>query len=226
MIITISRQFGAAGVPIGRRLAEQLGAEFLDRAIVARAAVSSGIAEDELELYDERLPSFWQRITAALAASAPDVAMPSLPYDDLPHMAPHERLMTVVRGVIEDAAARGNAVIVGRGGAFILGRRPGVLNVQLHASLAERIRYLRTYVDEAAGHRFEGSIEEVCRTVDGARAEFIRRTFGVDWMDARHYDLSLDTGRLGVERCVELIAAAAQQPLAGGGAIDDDRRRG
>ena len=30
-----------------------------------------------------------------------------------------------------------------------------------------------------------------------ARAGYIRRQFGVDWMDLRNYDLSLDTGRLG-----------------------------
>ena len=46
-VITISRQFGAAGVPIGRRLAERLGAEFLDRAIVAQVAVRSGVPESE-----------------------------------------------------------------------------------------------------------------------------------------------------------------------------------
>lgn len=221
-VITISRQFGAAGVPIGRRLAERFGAEFLDRAIVSRAAVRVGIPEDELELYDERLPSFWQRITSALAAGAPDVAMPPLPYDEMPHMSPHDRLMTVVRSVIEEAAARGNAVIVGRGAAMILGRRPGVLNVQVHASLAARIRYLEIHAEEAAGEKHpEGeSLADLCRSIDAARSEFIKRTFGVDWLDSANYDLTLDSGRLGVERCVDLIAAAAQAPLADESAED------
>ena len=43
----------------------------------------------------------------------------------LPATAVHERLARLTRTVIEEAAARGNAVIVGRGGAFILGRRAG-----------------------------------------------------------------------------------------------------
>lgn len=226
-VITISRQFGAAGVPIGRRLAERFGAEFLDRAIVSRAAVRSGIPEDELEVYDERLPSFWQRVTSALAAGAPDVAMQPLPYDEMSMMSPHDRLMTVVRSVIEEAAARGNAVIVGRGGAFILGRRPEVLNIQLHASMAARIRYLETHAEEAAaGPRPEGeSLVNICRSIDAARAEFIRRTFGVDWLDSDNYDLTLDSGRLGIERCVEVIAAAAQAPLADEAGEDQSGRR-
>ena len=45
-------------------------AEFLDRAIVAQVALRSGIPESELETYDERLPSFWQRVASALERRA------------------------------------------------------------------------------------------------------------------------------------------------------------
>ena len=79
-VITISRQFGAAGVAVGRALAERFDAELLDRAIVAQAAVKAGIPESELESYDERLPTFWQRVAAALSASSPEPAMPVGPY--------------------------------------------------------------------------------------------------------------------------------------------------
>lgn len=218
-VITITRQFGAAGVPIGRALAKRLDAEFLDRAIVAQAAVRSGIAEAELESYDERLPSLWQRVAHALAASSPEVS--GVPVrDDLPAMSTHDRLLAITRTLIEEAAARGNAVILGRGGAFILRGRPDVLHVQLHASLDDRVRYLATRVEEAPPETRPdpASFADLCRSVDGARAEYIRRTFGVDWLDVRHYDLSLDTGRLGVARAVELIALAARERLVGAGA--------
>jgi cytidylate kinase len=214
-VITIARQFGAAGVPIGRALAERLGAEFLDRLIVAQAAVRSGIPEAELETYDERLPSLWQRIASALAASSPEVTVPALP-EGLPQLSTHERLLAVTRSVIEEAAARGNAVILGRGGAFILRGRPDVLNVQLHASLEARVSYLLTRVEEAPPELRPdaAAFADHCRAVDAARADYIRRTFGVAWMDVSNYDLSLDTGRLGVERCVQLIESAARERLA------------
>lgn len=215
-VITISRQFGAAGVPVGRALADRFDAEFLDRAIVAQVAFRSGIPEDELETYDERMPSIWQRIASALAASSPEVAMPSVPYDQLPSMSTHDRLTTITRAVIEEAAARGNAVIVGRGAAFILGRRPNVLNVQLHASRAARVRYLMTRVEEVPleTRPDERSLENLCRSIDAARGDYIRRTFGADWLNATHYDLAIDSGRLGVARTVELIEGVARQGLA------------
>jgi cytidylate kinase len=215
-VITISRQFGAAGVPIGRRLAERFGAEFLDRAIVSQVAVRSGVPEAELELYDERLPSLWQRIASALANSSPEIAVPALSEAQLAQMPVHDRLVAITRSVIEEAAERGNAVIVGRGGAFILGRRPDVLNVQLYASMDTRIGYLQTWAEEARGEMSldRPSLRELCRSIDQARSEWVRRWFGADWMDLRHYDLSIDSGRFGVARTVEMIEWVARKEAA------------
>lgn len=210
-VITISRQFGAAGVPVGRVLAEKLGAEFLDRAIVAQVAMRSGIPETELETYDERLPSFWQRVAAALTTSSPEVAMPASSYaDELTHLTTHDRLVAITRSVIEEAADRGNVVIVGRGAAFILGREAGTLHVQLHASMDARIRYLMSRSEDLPTETplDERSLRELCRSIDTARADYIRGIFNADWLDLRHYDLSIDTGRLGVEGTVEVIEAA------------------
>jgi len=209
-VITISRQFGAAGVPVGRRLAERFGAEFLDRAIVAQAAVRAGIPEADLESYDERLPTFWQRFAAALASTSPDPQLPVAPAETLAPVSAHERLVEVTRVVIEEAAARGNAVILGRGGVFILGKRPGTFHVKLHASLDARVRYLLARVEEipVEARPEEKALRELCLSIDTARAEYIRKVFGVDWLDATHYDLALDTGRLGVERTVDLIASS------------------
>src|SRR3954451_8232299 len=148
-VITISRQFGAAGLPVGKQLAERFDAELLDRAIVAQVAVRSGIPERDIESYDERMPSFWQRVTSALASSSPEPVIVDVPYvEQLPAATIQERLAAITRAVIEEAAERGNAVIMGRGGAYIVGRRPNVLNVQLHASMEARVRYLMSRVEE------------------------------------------------------------------------------
>jgi Cytidylate kinase-like family len=212
-VITISRQFGAAGVPVGRALATRFDAELLDRAIVAQVAVRSGIPESELETYDERLPSFWQRVTSALASSSPEPQLAATPYSEhMPSAPMQERLLAITRAVIEEAAERGNAVIVGRGGAFILAKRPGTLHVQLHASLDARVRYLLTRVEEAPpdARPETNSLRELCKSVDAARADYVRRLFGADWLDARNYDLAIDTGRLGVDRTVDLIEMVAR----------------
>src|SRR3954451_11325423 len=216
-VITISRQFGALGLPVGRRLAEKYGAEFLDRAIVAQVAVRSGIPEARLKTYDERLPSIWQRIASALGSGAPEIGAPPAVEDEPPAISIHERLVRLTRGVVEGGAAGGDSVIVGRGGAFLLARKSGVLNVALVASLDDRVRYLLSRVDDApdAEQLDERALRSLCKSIDAARAEYIRGTFGADWMDARNYDLVIDTGRLGVARTVELIEAAVGADGAG-----------
>jgi cytidylate kinase len=212
-VITISRQFGAAGVPVGQRLAKRFDAEFLDRGIVAQVAVRSGIPESEIESYDERMPSFWQRVTTALASSSPEPQMVDMPYiDQLPAATFHDKLVVISRAVIEEAAERGNAVIIGRGGAWILGKRPNVLNVQLHASLDMRVRYLMSRVEDLPpdARPEEKSLRDLCHSVDAARGEYLKRLFGVDWLDTRNYDLAVDTGRFGVDNTTDLIERAVR----------------
>ena len=212
-VITISRQFGSAGVPVGKKLAERFGAELLDRQIVAQVAVRSGIPENELESYDERMPSFWQRVTAGLASGSPEPQLAPMPYaDQLPATSMQERLSSITRLVIEEAAERGNAVIIGRGAAWILGKRPDVLNVQLHASLDARVRYLLSRVEEIPpdARPEEKSLRDLCQSVDAARGEYLKRLFGVNWLDARSYDLAVDTGRLGVDGTVDVIEKVAR----------------
>jgi cytidylate kinase len=215
-VICLSRQFGSGGAPIGRILADRFEALYLDREIVARAAARAGIPEAEAEGYDERLPGVWQRIATALASSAPEVAVPAVPLEGLVVTAIGERLATLTRLVIAEEAASGNAVIVGRGAGFILAGRTDVLRVQLHASLEARLAYLRSRVEELPpdARPDDASLEALCRSIDEARKRYLKRHFDADWMDLRNYDLCLDSGRLGLPRCVEIIEAAARHLAA------------
>ncbi len=212
-VITISRQFASAGQVVWRQLAERFGAELLDREIVAAVAERAGVPESEAEGYDERLPGLWQRIATALAAGSPDPAIPPLPADMLPATAVHERLARLTRTVIEEAAARDNCVILGRGAAFIIGRRPDAVHVQLHAPLDARVRFLMTRVEEIPRDTRpdEASLRELCRTMDARRGEYVRRLFGADWLDAAHYDLSIDTSRVDHRTAADLIETVARR---------------
>ena len=118
----------------------------------------------------------------------------------------------MTRSVIEEAAERGNAVILGRGAAFILGRSAG--HAPRPAScLARRARFATCRRASTRCRprrvRTSQSLRELCQSIDSARADYVRAIFDADWLDVRNYDLSVDIGRLGVDRTVDLIAAAA-----------------
>jgi cytidylate kinase len=210
-VVTISRTFGAGGAPVGRELARRLGADFLDRNIVAMAAQRAGISEEEARGYDERMPGVWQRVATVLATSGSEFDLPVVSESqDVPGLGTEERLARLTQAIIEEAAAAGNAVIVGRGGAFILQANADVLHVQLHAPLEARIRNLATRVEEIPqdARPDEPSLRDLCRTMDARRAEYIRRWFRADWLAIENYDLSIDTEQIGFGGTVDVIQAA------------------
>lgn len=227
-IVTISRQFGALGRPVGMELARRLGAEYLDRQLVAAVADRAGLSVAEAEDYDERVPSLWQRLAAALTSGVPDPVMPPPPavleagLATQDRVDPHERLAALTRAVICEAADRGNVIILGRGGAFALGRRPGTLHVQLHASIEDRVGFLARRMAEIPVEEIppdtrpdDDSLQALCEMMDARRARYIRHHYDVDWMDPANYDLSIDSGRLTMSTSVDLIELAAHRVTSG-----------
>jgi cytidylate kinase len=40
---------------------------------------------------------------------------------------------------------------------------------------------------------------------DGARAEYLRRYYGVNWLDPQLYDLVINTGQITIQTAVQLV---------------------
>jgi cytidylate kinase len=202
-VITIAREFGAGGARVAAMLAQRLGAEVIDRQLVAEVASRLGLTADEVAAEDERAKSVVDRLIRSFAwfgeAYGPGW---SPPYSD-PLVDTQQAVRLLTEEVIRDTARRGNAIIVGRGGAFILADWPGVLHVFLRSAEPVRIREIMardTLSEEEARRRLHQT--------DAARAAYMRRNYGTDWRDPRGYDLVLDTGRLSYQRAAEAILAA------------------
>jgi cytidylate kinase len=106
-------------------------------------------------------------------------------------------------------AARGDAVIVGRGSAYVLRDHPHALHVFLHAPTDVRVRYLI----ESLGLD-EPEARKRLKETDANRAAGIRQLYGHDWWHPSHYDLAVDTSRLGFEATVETVLAAVRSKLS------------
>jgi cytidylate kinase len=204
-IVAVSRQFGSGGARIGKALAQRLGFTYADREILAEAARTLELHATDLEPLEERSASLWERMGTLFALGSPDT--PFIP-PTLPRVT-EAQLFTVERTIIESIASHGNAVIVGRGAAHILPASPGVLRVFLHAPLARRIEIAM----EEYGFATRSEAEAVVRDSDSRRASFVRSIArGRDWCDATAYDVTLDTGVVGLERSVDLLVDLVKQP--------------
>jgi CMP/dCMP kinase len=195
-VVTISRQFGSGGARIGLEVAQRLGFKYADREILAEAARALNAETDDLAPLEERVRGFWGTLGGMFSRGPAEG-----PYTPaLPRISEAE-LFEVERKIIEALADRGGAVIVGRGSAFILQKRPSVVRVFLHAPFEERVTVALQEYSLAS----RAAADALVRSSDAQRARFARAVTSREWCDASMYDLSLNTSRTGYEHAAELI---------------------
>jgi cytidylate kinase len=197
VVVTISRQLGSGAAFVGRRLAARFGMAYLDRELLQRAAQELAVPEDELEGREETVTTFWQSFVATYACGCPEAIYvpPTYRPTDL-------ELFAAVARIVRQVAHAESAVIVGRGGVHVLREHPRHVSVFLHAALAFRVqRVAEVYQVSPQEAR---AMVEAC---DKDRARYHRKVADSDWSDARQYSLCLDTGMLGVDATVEVIAS-------------------
>jgi cytidylate kinase len=214
-VITIGRQFGAGGTTVGELLARELKADLLESRIIDEVAHRLQLPKEEVEAEDEQPGSLLHRLLMALgSASGEPMVQPEATTWNPPNVDPvfdtRRAVLEITQHVINEAARAGNVIIVGRGGAYILRDFPGALHVYLRAAEAVRIKVVMA--------RFKLSEDEARRRVkqtDENWTAYIKQVYGHDRNLASHYDLVLDTGRLGYEATVKAILAAlrALKPL-------------
>ena len=205
-VITVSRLTGSGGATIGQRLAQRLGASYLNTQIIQEVAHRLGISEATASEYNERAEAFIERLARVLWHSNPALAPISTPASPLPFESTTQAFVEVTRELIREAARTGNAVIFGHGAQFILAQQPGVLHVRFIAPLAFRI--------EKVMRREEISRAEAERRVreeDQRRANGIRQFYQADWHAPDPFHLILNTALWDEESCIRLVLQAVEE---------------
>ena len=188
--ITISREAGAGGSAIGDAVGQRLGWEVLDKNLLDCVAERFHLSRPMLEMVDETAPNW-----------AYDVLGPWLDHQ----IVTHEKYMVRLARIVVAAARRGNVVLVGRGGQFLLPRDQG-LAVRIIASEKYRVRrIMEKYAME------ESQARQFVTVLDNGRRDFVSRFFHRDVADPHLYDLVINAEYLGPEAAVEGILAAWKQ---------------
>src|ERR1700687_5358910 len=208
-VITIGRQFGAGGTTVGGMLARRLKIDLLESRIIDEVAHRLQLPKEEVEAEDEQPGSLLGRLLVALGSASTEPMIPPeatawTPPNSDPTFDTRKAVLQITQHVIQEAARAGNVVIVGRGGAYILRDFPGALHVFLRADTAARVETLMERYKIAS----EDEARRRIKLTDENWTAYIRQVYGHDRNLAGHYDLVLDTGRLGYETTVEVIVTA------------------
>jgi cytidylate kinase len=197
VIVTISNEYGSGAVAVAARVAELLGYELVDRQLPVVVAKRLHISPEDVEVSEDMARTVGERLLEGLELSTPELAESSTeePFD--------ETLLRAVQVAVREYAAHGNVVIVGRGAGAILGPRPDVLRVFMHAPRDWRVDHIvnAMHVDAATARR------EIDR-VDRARAAYLKDWYEIRFGDPLHNDLAVDTSTFGEEGSAALIVAA------------------
>lgn len=184
-IITISREFGSGGHSIGKAVAEALGIPCYDNELLKEIAVESGFNEKYVEDAGEYAPGGFLASAFSHQSSGPNNA---------------DYLWKIQYRLITELAEKGSCVIVGRCADYILRDKADCLRVFIHADMVFRAeRIVNIY-----GERKE-SPEERIKDKDKRRAAYHRFYTDMKWGKAQNYDITLNSGTLGIDKCVEII---------------------
>jgi cytidylate kinase len=193
LTISFSRESGARGGTIARRVGRKLGWQVYDQELLEYMAQEAINRPGGLDA-PPTTPADWAeaRVQQLIRERA---------------LSEHPSIVNLARVVLA-LAAQGQAVLIGRGAGCVLPRET-TLNVRIVAPLHERIAYmgqwLRLTVEEAT---------ERVRLRDERRREFIANNFYRDPAEVHQYDIVLNSSLLGEDACAELIAQAARARAA------------
>ena len=204
--ITLSRQMGSGGSYVGYLAARELGFAFIDREVLRQAAEHLGTDVSQLECQDERSAGLMERLIRGFFLGAPEAPA------NVRHLRRpvYDRdLFSLECRIMSGIAERCDAVIIGRGGFYALRNRPAgsVTRVFVHAPLEFRVQRVMK-----ARNIPEAETRSAIEESDRRRARFIRDMIGVEWTDAKNYDLCIDSSVAGFPRCVEMIVSLARPP--------------
>ena len=192
-IVTISREFGSGGRTIGKMVAEKLGYAFYDTEIIDQVVRDTGLSREIVERYDE-YATHKNSFLYSIAVNAGG--------DNYSGLSFANRVQVAQVNLIKKLADEGNCVIMGRGADYILREREDCLNVFVRANMDFRAKH----VLEAYGET-DVKIEDRLHDKDVRRKVFYRSFAMREWGACENYNLMLDSGVIGIEKCADIICS-------------------
>ena len=190
-IITISRSYGSGGRQVAKAISRELGIHYYDKELMTMVSMEHGINMSIVSGADEK-----HEESRFKKYSGSEIASPSSK-----KYLSKDNIFNMTAGIIKDIADKNeSAVIVGRCAHFVLQDHPDVVRVFIHADeddlIENAIKYDGCDRDEA--------IRRIDR-INKERAAYHRYYTDHEWNDARCYDLCLNTSKISIEKCVEVI---------------------
>lgn len=182
-IITVEREYGSGGSFIAEKLAQRLGWKLWDRSLTEEIAKMAKVDPVEVERCDEHVDHLLHRLAKVFARGSYERILPV----EAPEGFDTDRMVALLTRVIENAAAKGNCVVVGRGAPWILRHHPEAFHTFIFAPREEKIKRIQGIGKSLA------EATELVDSIDQERAAFVKRYFGKTWPTRQLYHMMINS---------------------------------
>ncbi len=199
-IVTIGREFGSGGNLIGKILAKKLQIPFYNKELLDRAAKDSGLCKEIFENQDERPTNSF------LYSLVMDTYSYGLSSNAVSEMPLNQKVFLAQYNTIRKLAEEGPCVIIGRCADYALEDNPNLLSVFIHADLDIRVARIAGLYNLSANKARDRIIKN-----DKSRSSYYNFYSSKEWGDSDSYHMTLDSGKFGIDGCINLIMEAIHQ---------------
>ena len=193
VIITIERQHGSDGEKIGKLLAERLGISFFDREILAEASRESNIGEEVFQTFDEVC------VNAGIYSMVQDVRVAKAGMGEY-KQPPAELIYLAEFNAIRKLAKEHSGVFIGRCSDYVLWEYTNAIHFFIYAPIDVRVERVCQHEKLA----WSDAEIIVCKK-DKEREKYYNYYANRKWGDMCNYNLSIDTGRIGLDEAVSIL---------------------
>jgi cytidylate kinase len=199
-VITISRQFGAGGITLGKMIADSMGYTFADSDIIQRVAKEANVSTDWIESFEKEAGSKLSRFISGMVSKR---WLDRVLADERGYLDEKIYLDYLVL-IVAQFADEGDVVILGRGSQYILDDHPDAVHILLVDEFESRVKFMM--------ERYEMPRKKAERMVlneDRRRVNLYKRLGKSDYDNPQLYHLVLNMGRLDLETARDMVCNLA-----------------